>query len=198
MKITKCTITAFVAAGFYARRKIYNKEMTMQNKFLQRKPNRLKNYDYSQNGCYFITICTKDKKCVLSHIKNSTDPFNTFAKEIIKTKNGNEFEKALAFTVKKYNVTLDNYIIMPNHVHILLTFENDSSAYFGGRGNPPLQKMIGEIKSYTTKIYRKNENDNSLILWQRSFYDHIIRNETDFQNAWNYIEYNALKKYSKK
>lgn len=132
---------------------------------------------------------------MLSHIKNSNDSYNIFAKEIIKTKIGNEFEKALAFSVNKYGVALDNYIIMPNHVHILLTFENDRSVPFGGRGNPPLQKMIGEIKSYTTKIYRENENNNSLILWQKSFYDHIIRNEDDFQNTWNYIEHNALKEY---
>lgn len=82
---------------------------------------------------------------------------------------------------------------MPNHVHILLTFENDSSVHFGGRGNPPLQKMIGEIKSYTTKFYREYTNDDTLILWQRSFYDHIIRNEENYLNTWNYIEHNALK-----
>lgn len=158
---------------------------------------RLKNYDYSQNGCYFITICTKDKKHILSHIKNTKVPIKSSAKVIIKTPIGFDFEKTLFFVADKYKVTVDNYIVMPNHVHLLLTFDNDSSAYTCIGENPLLQKMIGEIKSYTTKLYRERGNDKSVILWQRSFYDHIIRNEADYQNTWNYIEYNALKEYGK-
>ncbi len=166
----------------------------MEKKFTERKPNRLRNYDYSQNGCYFITICTKDKKHLLSHIKNVGEGFHALPKEIVKTPIGYDFEKTLFVVANKYNFTVDNYVIMPNHVHLLLTFDND---YMGGRGNPPLPKVIGEIKSYTTKLYRERKNDSKLILWQRSFYDHIIRNEEDFQNTWKYIEYNALKEYGK-
>ena len=130
---------------------------------------------------------------------------------------GYDFEKTLFVTTAKYGVSVDNYIVMPNHVHLLLTFDNNWNALqsvnengrawkpaptrstnkIGACGNPPLQKLIGEIKSYTTKLYREREKDVSLILWQRSFYEHIIRNETDFQNTWNYIEYNALKEYGK-
>lgn len=165
----------------------------MNHKLPERKRNRLREYDYSQNGCYFITICAKDKQHLLSHIKNVAAGFHARRKEIIKTPVGCDFEKTLFFVADKYGVTVDNYIIMPNHVHLLLTMDNDF--YAGGRGNPPLQKMIGEIKSYTTKLYRERENDGSLVLWQRSFYDHIIRNDADFQNTWNYIEYNALKEY---
>lgn len=169
----------------------------MENKFAQRKANRLRNYDYSQNGCYFITICTKDKQCILSHIKNIGSDFHTCPKEIIKTPIGCDFEKTLFFIADKYGVTVDNYIVMPNHVHLLLTFDNDYIVHTSEHGNPPVSKMIGEIKSYTTKLYRERENDGSLILWQRSFYDHIVRNETDFKNTWNYIQYNALKEYGK-
>lgn len=183
----------------------------MENKFIGRKPNRLCNYDYSQNGCYFITVCMKDKKHMLSHITNVGAGFHARPKEIVKTPIGYDFEKSLFFVANKYSFTVENYIIMPNHVHLLLTFDNDfysclggcenlpksDNNHMGGRGNPPLQKAIGEIKSYTTKLYRERENDFSLILWQRSFYDHIIRNEEDFQNTWNYIEYNALKEYGK-
>lgn len=169
----------------------------MENKFIGRKSNRLRNYDYSQNGCYFITICTKHKKHLLSHIMNVRAGFHARPKEIVKTPIGYDFEKSLFFAATKYNFTIENYIIMPNHVHLLLTFDNDFSSCLGGHGNPPVPKVIGEIKSYTTKLYRERENDSSLILWHRSFFDHIIRNEEDFQNTWNYIEYNALKEYGK-
>lgn len=166
----------------------------MEKKFTERKPNKLRNYDYSQNGCYFITICTKDKKHLLSHITNVGEGFHALPKEIVKTSIGYDFEKTLFSVANKYNFTVYNYVIMPNHEHLLLTFDND---YTGEHGSPPLPKVIGEIKSYTTKLYRERKNDSKLILWQRSFYDHIIRNEEDFQNTWNYIEYNALKEYGK-
>ena len=151
----------------------------MDDKFPQRKPNRLRNYDYSQNGCYFITICTKDKKHLLSHIKNVKAGFHARSaeKEIVKTPMGYDFEKTLFVTTAKYGVTVDNYIVMPNHVHLLLTFDNNWNAFqsvnengrawkpaptrstnkIGACGNPPLQKLIGEIKSYTTKLYRERE-----------------------------------------
>lgn len=67
----------------------------------------------------------------------------------------------------------------------------------GGHGNPPLPDIIGQFKSYTTKLYREQIGDNKTILWQRGYYDHIVRNQEDFENIWSYVEYNALKEYAK-
>lgn len=71
---------------------------------------------------------------------------------------------------------------MPNHIHLIVILDNQT----GGRGNSPLQNVIGQLKSYTTKKYGKQ-------LWQRSYYDHIIRNEDDYLNVWEYVNSNALK-----
>lgn len=164
----------------------------------KRKKLRLQGYDYSQNGCYFVTVCTKDKKHLLSHIKNVGAGFHARPREIIKTPLGFDVEKTLFFIANKYNITVDNYIIMPNHIHLLLTMENNGfEAVSGGRGNPPLPNVIGQFKSYTTKLYRERIGENKAILWQRGYYDRIVRNQEDFEKIWNYVEYNALKEYSK-
>lgn len=71
---------------------------------------------------------------------------------------------------------------MPNHIHLIVVLNAKS----GGCGNPPLQNIVGQFKSYTTKKYGTQ-------LWQRSYHDHIIRNETDYMNILQYIENNPLK-----
>lgn len=164
------------------------------NDIPKRKNLRLQNFDYSSNGCYFITICTKDKKHLLSHIKNVGDGFHPVPREIVLTPIGANVRNTLINVANKYDIEIDNFIIMPNHIHLLITFNNDFTVA-GGHGNPPLPKVIGEIKSYTNKLYRESNTDKTLKLWQRGYYDHIVRNYDDYLNIWNYIEYNALKEY---
>ena len=72
---------------------------------------------------------------------------------------------------------------MPNHIHLILYLGYEN---LGGHGNPPLQNFVGQLKSFTTKKYGK-------ILWQRSYYDHIIRNENEYAEIWNYIDSNPYK-----
>lgn len=158
----------------------------MEKKFTERKPNRLRNYDYSQNGCYFITLCTKDRCNFLSEIVGNDDlgvpkkivlkPYGIIAEQYINSIN----------TAYK-TVFVENYIIMPNHVHLLILIDT----YGLPRSSAPtISNIISAFKHLTNRKCGVN-------LWQRSFYDHIIRNEEDFQNTWNYIEYNALKEYVK-
>lgn len=146
----------------------------------KRKTNRLKQFDYSQNGAYFITICTKDRKRILSRVVG--EGLCTLPK-IVLTPIGKEIERSIHFIHENYeNVFIDKYVIMPNHIHMIVILDNRA----GGHGNPPLQKVIGLFKSFTTKQYKGK-------LWQRSFYDHIIRNEADYLNIWQYIEDNPLR-----
>lgn len=145
-----------------------------------RKPPRLKNYDYSQNGAYFVTICTHKRKCVLSDIIVGEGlcalPQN------VMTSIGKEIQKSIQYINDNYiGVTIDKYVIMPNHIHLIVILD-----YSGGRGNPPLQNIIGQLKSYTT-------NKFGGILWQRSFHDHIIRDENDYRTIWEYIDTNPEK-----
>lgn len=146
----------------------------------KRKPNRLKAYDYSQNGAYFVTVCTKDRKEILSQIGVGEGlcalPYNKL------TSIGKEIEKCIEYIKQNYNnVAIDKYVIMPNHIHLIILLNET-----GGRGNPPLPHVIGLLKSYTTNCYKNK-------LWQRSFHDRIIRNEKEYQKIWEYIETNPLK-----
>ena len=84
---------------------------------------------------------------------------------------------------------------MPNHIHLLITIDSFGNENTGGHGVPPLQAVIVRLKSYTTKKYWEITGDENGVLWQRSYFEHIIRNQTDFERHWNYIEYNALKEY---
>jgi REP element-mobilizing transposase RayT len=84
------------------------------------------------------------------------------------------------------NVRIDNYVIMPNHIHLLLQITADR----GGQSRPPLQKIVQSFKSVTT---RSAWNVGLRKLWQRSFYDHIIRNDADYWRIWEYIEHNPLR-----
>lgn len=156
----------------------------MQNEIPQRKQHRLKNYDYSQNGCYFITICTKDKKPLLSKVVTVGGADSAPRKEIALKDYGKTVEKYINSIHSAYNtVYIENYIIMPNHIHLLLLIDTYG---LPGSTAPTVSTVISAFKHLTNKQVGFN-------LWQRSFYDHIIRNETDFQNTWNYIEHNALK-----
>ena len=146
----------------------------------KRKPTRLKGYDYSQNGAYFVTICTHDKECILSDIIVG-EGLCALPKNILKPI-GKEVEKSIRYINENFDgAKIDKYVIMPNHIHLIVILNNS-----GGHGNPPLQNIIGQLKSYTTKQFGS-------ILWQRSFHDHIIRGEKDYQKIWEYIDTNVIR-----
>ena len=145
----------------------------------KRKSTRLKNYDYSQNGYYFITICTHKKQKLLCDIVGE----GLRALPTIKlTKIGEVVSHSIEYINSYDSISIDKYIIMPNHVHLIIKIQA------GGRGDPPLQlyDVIGRFKSFTNNKY-----DGTL--WQRSFHDHIIRGERDYQKIWQYVDSNAQK-----
>ena len=148
-------------------------------KLRERKSPRLKDYDYSHPGAYFVTICTKDKQCILGEIVGEglcPLPKNTL------TPIGKEIEKSVQFLIENYKGgSIPKYVIMPNHIHLIVVLEDS-----GGDGTPPLQNVVRGLKSYTSNKYGE-------MLWQRSFHDHIIRDAQDYQKIWEYIDTNPLK-----
>ena len=146
----------------------------------ERKRTRLKDFDYSSNGFYFITICTHNKRKILCDIVGE----GLCALPSIKlTTIGEIVNKSIIYINNKYqNILVDKYIIMPNHIHMIIAQQT------GGHGDPPLQiyDIIGKFKSFTT-------HEHGHTLWQRSFHDHIIRNESDYLKIWNYIDINPSK-----
>ena len=147
----------------------------------QRKNTRLPAYDYSENGVYFVTICTKDRRSVLSNVCVVGEGLRALP-QIELTPIGEVVEQSIRYLQQHIpGVAVDQYVIMPNHVHMLVRiFET------GGHRGPPLQKIIGQFKSYTTHCYKT-------VLWQRSFHDHVVRGEQDYRDVWRYIDQNPHK-----
>jgi len=161
--------------------------LVIKMELTKRKPNRLKKYDYSKNGGYFITICTKDRKQILSKItkdKNYDIVGDGFAVPQL-TKYGIIVDKYINLINTKYPmIKVDKYVIMPNHIHLLLIIESDGTA----NPSPTIGSIIGWFKYSITKYI-----DESTNIFQRSFHDHIIRNKNDYLKIWEYIDNNPLK-----
>ncbi len=136
----------------------------------KRRQNRLKEYDYSQNGYYFITICTANKQKLLCNIVGDDA-------HIVPTKYGTVVEKFI-----KSIPGIDKYVIMPNHIHLIVKNENGTM----WASSPTVSQKIKSLKIMVTKTIGKP-------IFQRSFYDHIIRDGKDYLRIWNYIESNPQK-----
>ena len=150
----------------------------------KRKHPRLKNYDYSQNGCYFVTVCTKGKKHLLGHINVGRDAHIPPSTELSET--GIAAEKYIQNINRVYaNVSVEKYVIMPNHIHFLiLIYDSDNGGMKASR--PTLFTVIRSFKTMVTK-----EIGHSI--WQDSYYDKIINNENGYFESWRYIDENPLK-----
>jgi len=171
--------------------------MENENKLPNRKSVRLKNYDYSSDGLYFITICTQDMKCLFGYIKDG---------EMILNKYGKSIEQELLKIPTNYpDTTIVTYIVMPNHIHFILhscrVYGPDGLRVYNsvGAGSARPQtgsvrqenkihtigQIIGRFKFNTTKTINMENK-----LWQRGFYEHIIRSEKSFIEIDYYIRVN--------
>ena len=166
--------------------KIFSVLKKNKMEFPKRKPTRLKEYDYSQNGAYFVTICTRGKKCILSDIIVGQ---GLAPAETVLTQYGKIAEEQLLTLEKRYKtIEIDKYVIMPNHIHIIIISNNTA----GASPCPTISDVICSFKSLTTRICNKSVNCSQKI-FQSSFHDHIIRGEKDYQKIWEYIDSNPLK-----
>lgn len=142
----------------------------------ERKRLRLQSYDYAANGWYFITICTKEKRHLFGKVVgNGLDRSDagTIAEEHL-----------LAIPMHFPNVQIQKYVIMPNHVHAIIAMEPASTGR--SRPSPTLSMVVGLYKSGVSRAV-------GYPVWQKSFYDHVIRNEADYRMICQYIENNPLK-----
>ena len=160
-------------------------EQRNRDQFPLRKHPRLKSVNYNENGAYFITICTHNKVRSLSHVVVGR---GLAPAEIRLTKYGVITESELKNNSKRYpDVNVDHYVIMPNHIHMLLTI----NASAGASPRPTVMDVICSFKSLSTRIC--NQSGHQGKLFQTSFHDHIIRNEKDYLEIWQYIEDNPAK-----
>ena len=140
--------------------------------YYDRKPTRLKNFDYATENYYFVTICANNKCCIFGR-PGDLNAFGKIAKEGFA-----EMEKHFP-TIK-----VDQCIVMPNHVHAIICIQADE--------NPvSLTTVVGLYKSgVSRKIHRLQPERN---VWQRSFHDRVIRNQQEYERIWNYVHYNDQK-----
>lgn len=151
----------------------------------RRKPTRLKNFDYSSNGYYFVTICSHNRKNIFSKIvgqglapaETELLPYGVVVQE-----------QLLALEKRFDGVRIDNYVIMPNHIHAIVVIDKNTA---GASPCPTLSDIICAFKSLTTRMCKAVYSIEKL--FQNSFHDHIIRGERDYEKIWEYIEFNALK-----
>ncbi len=161
-----------------------------------RKSARLKNYDYSQSGAYFITICTADRRCILSRIVDARAVGALHEAPAVElTRYGRIADQLIGTLPERYGITVEKYVIMPNHIHLLI-FVNDAANVRAIRESPLqsrslVSKIVGYLKMTVSKeIHRISPG---MSVWQRSYYDHVVRDENDFLEIWNYIEGNPSK-----
>ena len=145
----------------------------------QRKPIRLKNYDYSSAGVYFITVCTdKRKNFFWSDVgANIVRPYEKLLSDY-----GIIAKNAVEIIPEKYDcISIDNYVIMPNHIHFLIRINGNNS----GRTMfaPTISQVIKQYKGAVSK-------EIGFSIWQKGFYDHIVRCENDYNEIFDYIERN--------
>jgi REP element-mobilizing transposase RayT len=157
--------------------------------YKQQKQYRLPGYDYSEPGEYFITICTKDRACVLATISKQ---------EIHLSAIGEIASKFIGEITQRHpGIYLDEWVIMPNHIHLILMIEND------GRNmhrrvptgiQPLVKRSVSSVINHFKGNVKRWCNQNGLpeFAWQARYHDHIIRNSRSLERIRQYIRDNPL------
>ncbi len=176
-----------------------------------RRSSRLPQYDYSQNGAYFITICTFNHEPIFGHYAGARravpllvlNESGTFAQE-----------QWLKTAVLRQNVTLDKFVVMPNHIHGIIILD---SLHWGtarrapteivhgyerraltpeGFGKPladSIPTIVRAYKSAVTRCINESRKTPGAPVWQRNYYEHVVRDEDDLNRIREYIEYNPVR-----
>ena len=164
----------------YLRILLYNNrgDVFMDSCLPKRKHPRLKHYDYSTAGAYFVTICTQNRRCLLSRIvSGGMEPA-----EIQYTSYGKIAEEQLFLLEKRYpSLKIDQYVIMPNHIHAIFILEEAP----GVNSRPTTTDIVCAYKSLTTGHCKKVRPIDKL--FQTSFYEHVIRGREDYEEIAEYI-----------
>lgn len=157
----------------------------MNQDFPQRKPVRLKEYDYAQNGFYFVTICTQDRECLFGQVIIEHVGATRGSPAYVQlNQNGFAVEEVLRSLPEHHNVDIFSSQIMPNHIHLIINLSG------GSRPAPTLGNIVGLFKSECTKEIRRISNNPEMTVWQRNYYEHIVRDEGDLNRIREYIESN--------
>ena len=140
--------------------------------YYMRKSPRIPGYDYASSNYYFITICTHENRCIFG-LPNGLNQMGMIAEKEITN-----------LSLHYATVFIDKFVVMPNHIHMILIIED-------GDNNPNLNQIVAQYKSGVTRKIREIFPD--IKVWQRSYHDHVIRDQKGYEKIWIYIENNPLK-----
>ncbi len=171
------------SAHFYGKMiSVINMEMP------QRKPNRIEGYDYSQDGAYFVTVCTQDRKKILSRISVGTPvPGCPQIPQVELLRHGQIADKIVRQLNDFYDhISVDKYTVMPDHIHLLITIRGGHPRTGVPTSTSEIARFVGTFKRFCNKEYGEN-------IWQSRYYDHVVRNQQDYNEVWEYIENNPVK-----
>ena len=149
-----------------------------------RKSLRLKEFDYSSNAAYFVTVCSKNRANIFSSVVGAVHPDGP---RIETSPIGSIVEKHIQAIPNVYpNIFLDAYVIMPNHVHLVLRIDSPQGSAGCPTPTAKLPKIISALKSLSSR-------DANISLWQRGYYEHICRGYRDYIDCCQYILDNPIK-----
>ncbi len=165
--------------------------MNYDPKVHRRQSIRLKGYDYAQQGAYFITICAYDKKCLFGKIIDHKMVLNQFGMIVYK-----EWMKSSSI---RREIVLDSVVVMPNHIHGIVFICNQTTqdkrppsptTRLTGLKSSSIPSLIAGYKSSVTRQINEIRMMPHAPVWQRNYYEHIIRNEASLEKIREYVIYN--------
>lgn len=159
----------------------------------QRKPIRLRDYDYTRAGLYFITICVKNRELLFGEI-SSADPVGADPRSaLIKNSYGDIVESTwLDLVNHNPGIQLHEFVLMPNHIHGIIEIDLHRVDLGSTPTNRPLSEIVRQFKGFSTKRINELRKTAGMPVWQRNYYEHIIRNEESYLKIAEYIVNNPL------
>ncbi len=179
--------------------------MKFDSSIHHRRSIRLKDFDYSQPGGYFITIVTHQRECLFGEIANE---------EVILSKFGQVAKQQWEKLPRRFhNVELSAFVIMPNHIHGIIIIQDDRRGIAGNLQDfdeetsryAPTKQQFGKmvagsiptiVRSYKSAVsYRINlmHGTRGAPVWQRNYYEHVIRNQSNLEQIYKYIQFNPIR-----
>jgi putative transposase len=159
--------------------------MTIRLETHRRRSIRLQNYDYALAGAYFMTMVTQDRKCLFGEIVEGEMRLNELGRTA-----QNEWEKSAQI---RKEVELDAFVVMPNHVHAVIMITDGTGRATGrsplqtGPSRRSLGALVGGFKSVVTRSINELRGSPGRPVWQRNFFEHVIRNEDSLNRIRQYI-----------
>jgi putative transposase len=141
---------------------------------------RLRHFDYASAGAYFVTVCTHDRRCLFGEVSDDQVALNTWGLIVAR--------QVLSLPRRFGRAAIDAFVVMPNHVHVVVWLDGRA------RQASPLRlgDVVGGLKSGSAREINRLYPHPIGRVWQRGYYDHVIRDEADLERVREYIASNPV------